>query len=279
VSALTLALVQMVVSSVVEENLEKASSMVEKAAAAGAQVVALPEMFSCPYQTDLFPLYAQLEGGPMWQWLSALAIRENIWLVGGSVPELDEQGKVYNTCYVFDPSGKQVGKHRKVHLFDININNGQQFKESDTLTAGKDLCLVETPFGKIGIMICFDIRFMEWARLLTDAGADLLIIPGAFNMTTGPKHWELLMRMRAVDNQLFVAAVSPARDASAGYIAYGHSMIVDPWGEVLHRLDEKEGIMISEIDLSMNAKIRAQLPVLSARRNDLYALCAKGEKE
>lgn len=278
-SALTLALVQMVVSSVVEENLEKASSMVGKAAAAGAQVVALPEMFSCPYQTDLFPLYAQLEGGPMWQWFSALAIRENIWLVGGSVPELDEQGKVYNTCYVFDPSGKQVGKHRKVHLFDINIKNGQQFKESDTLTAGKDLCLVETPFGKIGIMICFDIRFMEWARLLTDAGADLLIIPGAFNMTTGPKHWELLMRMRAVDNQLFVAAVSPARDASAGYIAYGHSMIVDPWGEVLHRLDEKEGIMISEIDLSMNAKIRAQLPVLSARRNDLYALCVKGEKE
>lgn len=268
----TLALVQMAVGSEKEKNLEKAALMVEEAAAAGADVVVLPEMFACPYQTELFPKYAEPEGGPMWQALSDMAKKENIWLVGGSVPELGDGGAIYNTCFVFDPTGKQVGRHRKVHLFDIYLKNGQQFKESDTLSPGSDLCLVDTPFGRLGIMICFDIRFMEWARLLTDAGADVLIVPGAFNMTTGPRHWELLMRARAVDNQIFVAAASPARDPASGYVAYGHSMLVDPWGEVLHQLDEKESILVSVIDVSMNERIRSQLPVLSARRTDLYEL-------
>lgn len=269
---LTLAMIQMAVGSDIPSNIDKARLMVEEAAAAGAQVVVLPEMFVCPYETALFPEVAEAEGESMWQALSAMASNEKIWIVGGSMPEKDSAGAVYNTCYVFDPEGRQVGKHRKVHLFDIAIKNGQMFKESDTLSPGSELCVVETPYGNLGIMICFDVRFVEWARLLTDAGADVLIIPGAFNMTTGPKHWELLMRARALDNQLFVAAASPARNAEAGYIAYGHSMLVDPWGEVLHELDEKEGILVSEIDLEINRKVRAQLPVLSARRKDLYRL-------
>lgn len=272
-----LALVQMAVTPNVKHNLEKAALMVEEAAASGAALIALPEMFACPYQTNLFPQYAEPEGGPTWEALSEMARKEGVWLVGGTVPELGDEGAVYNTCYVFDDQGMQVGKHRKVHLFDIDIAGGQRFKESDTLTAGSELTLVDTPFGKLGIMICFDVRFAEWARLLTDGGAQLIVVPGAFNMTTGPRHWELLMRSRALDNQLFVAAVSPARDMAAGYVAYGHSMIVDPWGEVLHRLDEKEGILVSEIDLEMNAVVRRQLPVLSARRQDLYALNFKGE--
>lgn len=272
---LKLALVQMAVGSDISKNLERAREMVTKAVSMGANVVALPEMFICPYETALFPKVAELEGGEIWKSLSEIAKQEQIFLIGGSVPERDEQGFIYNTCYVFNMNGEQVGKHQKVHLFDINIHLGQQFKESDTLTAGKDLCLVDTPFGKIGIMICFDIRFGEWARLLADAGADLIVVPGAFNMTTGPKHWELLMRARAVDNQLFVAAVSPARSTGAGYVAYGNSLIADPWGEVLHRLDEKEGILISEIDFEVNDRVRAQLPVLSARRQDLYALNIK----
>ncbi|MGL6162792.1 MAG: carbon-nitrogen hydrolase family protein, partial [Aeromonas veronii] len=272
-----LAIVQMKVDENSDINLEKAALLVEEAAAAGANLVVLPEMFVCPYQTNVFAEYAQKEGGAIWGKLSTIAAKEKIWLVGGSVPELGENDEIYNTCYVFDPQGNQVGKHRKVHLFDIQIKNGQRFKESDVLSPGEDLCLVETPFGKIGIMICFDIRFVEWARLLADQGADMIILPGAFNMTTGPKHWELLMRARAVDNQLFVAAASPARDSSAGYIAYGHSMVVDPWGEVLHELDEKEGILVSELDFSMNEKVRAQLPVLSARRGDLYQIGYKDQ--
>ena len=266
------ALVQMKVSSLVGDNLKRAAQLVEEAVIAGAQIVALPEMFVCPYETALFPKYAELEGERMWQALSEMAKKGKIWLFGGSIPEKDESGAVYNTCFVFDPEGRQVGKHRKVHLFDIDIVGGQRFKESDTLTAGNDLCVVETPFGKIGVMICFDIRFTEWAGLLADEGAQMIIVPGAFNMTTGPKHWELLMRSRALDNQLFVAAVSPARDPKASYVAYGNSMIVDPWGVVIHRLEDYESGLISEIDLNIVREVRAQLPVRSARRKDLYRL-------
>lgn len=266
----TLALIQLKVTTVVEENLLSASKQVSAAAKAGAKLVALPEMFACPYQTETFPKYAEVVGGPMWQALSQMAKENDIWLVGGSIPEIDDAGNIYNTCFVFDNEGKQIGRHRKVHLFDIQIKNGQHFRESDTLTPGNDLCVVDTPFGKIGIMICFDIRFVEWARLLADAGAEMIVMPGAFNMTTGPKHWELLMRARAVDNQLFVAAVSPARDPEAGYIAYGNTMVSDSWGEVLERLDAGEETLFCEIDFDKNEKVRAQLPILSARRGDLY---------
>lgn len=268
----SIALLQLSVSTSVKDNLEKAKAKVEEAAKSGAQVVALPEMFACPYQTEAFPKYAEPVGGQMWQALSEMARENNVFLIGGSIPERDEAGRIFNTCFVFDPEGKQVGRHRKVHLFDIQIKNGQHFKESDTLSAGEDLCLVDTPMGRLGIMICYDIRFVEWARLLTDAGAQMIIMPGAFNMTTGPKHWELLMRARAVDNQLFVAAVSPARDPEAGYTAFGNSMVVDSWGEVISRLDEQEGMLLCEVDLSKNEKVRAQLPILSARRTDLYQI-------
>lgn len=266
----SIALIQMKGSPNVEDNLKKAAHLVEEAAIAGAKLIVLPEMFVCPYETPLFPKYAQLEGGPMWQSLSEMAKSNQIWLFGGSIPERDEAGKVYNTCFVFNPEGRQVGKHRKVHLFDIDIKGGQRFKESDTLSPGSELCLVETPYGKVGVMICFDVRFPEWAGRLAEAGATLLIIPAAFNMTTGPKHWELLMRSRAVDNQLFVAAASPARDKEASYVAYGHSLIVDPWGVVIHHLEDCESILISEINLDMCQEVRDQLPVMSAKRRDLY---------
>lgn len=271
----SVALIQMKGSSLIEDNLKKAAILVEEGAITGAKIVALPEMFVCPYETALFPKYAELEGGPMWQALSEMARKSKVWLFGGSIPERDEEGKVYNTCFVFNPEGKQVGKHRKVHLFDIDIKGGQRFKESDTLTAGSDLCLIDTPYGEIGVMICFDVRFAEWASLLAEAGAVLLIVPGAFNMTTGPKHWELLMRSRALDNQLFVAAVSPARDREASYVAYGHSMIVDPWGVVIHQLEDFEGVLISEIDLEMVKEVREQLPVMSAKRRDLYPVASR----
>ncbi len=271
----SVALIQMKGSSLIEDNLKKAAIMVEEAAITGAKLIALPEMFVCPYETALFPKYAEPEGGPIWQALSKMAKQSKVWLFGGSIPEKDAEGRVYNTCFVFNPEGEQVGKHRKVHLFDIDIKGGQRFKESDTLTAGSDLCLIDTPYGKIGVMICFDVRFAEWAALLAEAGAVLIIVPGAFNMTTGPKHWELLMRSRALDNQLFVAAVSPARDRAASYVAYGHSMIVDPWGVVIHHLEDVESVLISEIDLEMVKEVREQLPVMSAKRRDLYPVTTR----
>ncbi len=272
---ITLALVQMKVSTDVSLNLERAADWVKEAALKGATVVALPEMFACPYQTELFPKYAEPAKGPIWKTLSKIAKENRIFLIGGSFPEIDEAGHIYNSCFIFNPEGEQVGRHRKVHLFDIQIKNGQSFKESDTLTAGEDTCVFDTPFGRIGVMICYDIRFVEWARLLADQGADLIVMPGAFNMTTGPKHWELLIRARAVDNQLYFAAVSPARDETAGYIAYGNTMLVDPWAEIVDRLEEKEGLLIQTFDFSKNEKVRNQLPILKARRQDLYQVAEK----
>jgi predicted amidohydrolase len=192
-----------------------------------------------------------------------------LYLVGGSVPELD-QGKIYNTCYIFSPQGEQIGRHRKVHLFDIDVPGGQRFMESDTLAAGDQFTVVDTPLGKLGVAICFDIRFSEFFRAMGDLGAQLILIPAAFNMTTGPIHWDLAFRSRALDNQCFLAGCSPARDTSASYVAYGHSLAVNPWGEMLGQLDEKAGTLVVDIDLADLAKYRAQLPILSGRRLDLY---------
>lgn len=269
---LTLGLIQMKVSADVSDNLRRADAWVKQVANEGAQVVVLPEMFACPYQTHLFRDYAEPEGGPIYKALSQMAKDHGVYLVGGSFPELDERGRIFNTCFVFDPLGKAIARHRKVHLFDIQIKGGQHFKESDVLSAGSDLCLFDTPYGRIGVMICFDIRFVEWSRLLADGGAELIVMPGAFNMTTGPKHWQMLMRVRAMDNQLYLAAVSPARDEAAGYIAYGHSLVADPWAEVLAELDENEGIIVQTIDFEKNRKVRAQLPILNARRTDRYRI-------
>lgn len=143
------------------------------------------------------------------------AISTNAWIIGGSVPEVDTDSKVYNTCIVVNSEGEIVAKHRKIHLFDIDVPGKIRFKESDSLTAGQSATLFDTPWGPIGVGICYDIRFPEYAMLLRQRGARFLIYPGAFNMVTGPAHWELLQRARAVDNQCFVAMCSPARDENS----------------------------------------------------------------
>jgi len=266
------ALLQMRVSESKEDNLSRAAAMVGEAAAKGADLVVLPEMFNCPYQTELFPRYAEVEGGTSWQRLSQLAAAHKIILVGGSMPERDRDGRIYNTCFVFDQSGRAIAKHRKMHLFDIAVRNGQHFKESDTLSAGNKAVVFPTSFGVIGVMVCFDLRFPELARLLVDRGAEVVIVPGAFNMTTGPAHWELLFRARALDNQCWFLGAAPARDASAGYVSYGHSLATDPWGDVIGHLDEQEGILLVDIDRERTAAIRDQLPLLHHRRRDVYRL-------
>ena len=165
----------------------------------------------------------------------ALARERGIWLIGGSIPEL-EDGNVYNTSFVYAPDGSCAARHRKTHLFDIDVAGGQRFMESETLTPGSDITTFETPWGTMGLCICFDFRFEELARLMTLRGARVLFVPAAFNMTTGPAHWELLFRQRAVDNQVFTVGTSPARDESASYHAWGHSIVCDPWGSIDFRL-------------------------------------------
>lgn len=254
------------------KNLDALESRMDSLMGRGIDLVTLGEMFNCPYATPNFPVYGEQEGGEVWKRLSSIAKKYNVYLSAGSVPELDENGKVYNTAYVFDREGTQIAKHRKVHLFDIDVKGGQCFKESDTLTAGDHYTVFDTEFGRMGLCICFDFRFPELARLMVQDGARIILVPAAFNMTTGPAHWEIMFRGRALDNQCFVAGTSPARDMSADYHAWGHTLLVSPWGDIIEKLEEKEGLLINDIDLEYVEQIRGQLPLLSARRLDLYEL-------
>ena len=254
------------------ENVRTVKTYLEKIKDENPDFVILPEMFCCPYQTENFPIYAEKEGGPVWQQLSGYAKQYGIYLIGGSMPEKDAEGNVYNTSYIFDREGKQIGKHRKVHLFDIDVKGGQTFKESDTLTAGDSDTVFDTEFGKIGVMLCFDIRFPELSRMMVNVGAKVIFVPAAFNMTTGPAHWELSFRTRALDNQIYMVGCAPARDVSAGYISWGHSIVTDPWGRVTGMLDENEGILLAELDMDYEEQVREELPLLKSRRKDIYQL-------
>lgn len=254
------------------ENVRTVKTYLEKIKDENPDFVILPEMFCCPYQTENFPIYAEKEGGPVWQQLSGYAKQYGIYLIGGSMPEKDAEGNVYNTSYIFDREGKQIGKHRKVHLFDIDVKGGQTFKESDTLTAGDSNTVFDTEFGKIGVMLCFDIRFPELSRMMVNDGAKVIFVPAAFNMTTGPAHWELSFRTRALDNQIYMVGCAPARDVSAGYISWGHSIVTDPWGRVIDMLDEKKGILLAELDMDYEEQVREELPLLKSRRKDMYKL-------
>ena len=269
---LTIAQLQLTVSTNKEKNLANLAEALPKVKAEGAQLVCLGEMFNCPYDNACFPVYAEPEGGAFYTALSNLAKEYGIYLSAGTVPECDAEGRIFNTAYVFDPQGTLIAKHRKMHLFDIDVKGGQRFMESDTLTAGDEVTVFDTAFGKMGICICFDIRFPELSRMMALQGAKLILVPAAFNMTTGPAHWEISYRMRALDNQCFFAATSAARDMTASYHAYGHSMITDPWGAVVHEMDEKPGIAVTRIDLDRTEEIREQLPLLKARRPELYFL-------
>ena len=254
------------------QNVRTAGIYLEKIKDEKPDFVILPEMFCCPYQTQNFPVYAEEEGGPVWQQLSEYAKQYGIYLIGGSMPEKDAEGKVYNTSYIFDRQGKQIGKHRKVHLFDIDVTGGQTFKESDTLTAGDHDTVFDTEFGRMGVMLCFVIRFPELARMMVNDGAKAIFVPAAFNMTTGPAHWELSFRTRALDNQIYMIGCAPMRDESAGYISWGHSIVTDPWGRVIDMLDEKEGVLLTELDLDYEEQVREELPLLKSRRKDMYRL-------
>ena len=254
------------------ENVRTVKTYLEKIKDENPDFVILPEMFCCPYQTENFPIYAEKEGGPVWQQLSGYAKQYGIYLIGGSMPEKDAEGNVYNTSYIFDREGKQIGKHRKVHLFDIDVKGGQTFKESDTLTAGDSDTVFDTEFGKIGVMLCFDIRFPELSRMMVNDGVKVIFVPAAFNMTTGPAHWELSFRTRALDNQIYMVGCAPARDVSAGYISWGHSIVTDPWGRVSGMLDENEGILLAELDMDYEEQVREELPLLKSRRKDIYQL-------
>ena len=263
-------LVQMPVTADLQKNLAFARREILDLAERGAEIVVLPEMFCCPYDTARFAEYAEPMGGETFCALQSAARDAGVLLIGGSVPELDHRA-VYNTCYVFDRE-EYVTRYRKMHLFDVAIPGGQNFRESDALAAGDSLAVVQTRFGTIGICICFDIRFPELARLYALAGVEILFVPAAFNPTTGPAHWELTMRARALDNQCYVVACAPAQDPGASYVSYGHSVVCSPWGDVVSQLTERAESRVVELDLSRIQEVREGLPLLESRRTDRYEL-------
>ncbi|TRY54624.1 hypothetical protein DNTS_001608 [Danionella cerebrum] len=270
-SKFRLAVVQLHVSKIKADNLGRAQKLVKEAAGQGANVVILPECFNSPYGTRFFAEYAEKIPGESTQVLSEAAKECGIYLVGGSIPE-EDGGKLYNTCLVYGPDGKLLVKHRKIHLFDIDVPGKIRFQESETLSPGNSFSIFETPFCKVGVGICYDIRFPELAQIYAKNGCQLLVYPGAFNMTTGPAHWELLQRGRALDNQVYVATASPARDETASYVAWGHSAVVNPWGEVVSKAGSEESVVYADIDLQYLADVRRQIPITVQRRNDLYSV-------
>ena len=252
-----------------KESMQKAEKFIREAAGNGAEIISLPEMWNCPYSNDYFRKYAEKESGETVEFLSSIASDLGIYLIGGSIPEIDGED-VFNTSFSFDRKGNIIGKHRKVHLFDIDVKGGLRFMESDTLTAGHDMTVIDTEYCKIGVAICYDVRFPEWFRKMALSGAKVIILPAAFNLTTGPAHWDITMRARALDNQVYFAANSPARDEAGPYQAYGGSCIVDPWGRFISHADERECIIYGDVDIETVESVRQQLPLLKHRREELY---------
>ncbi|KAL3227463.1 hypothetical protein MRX96_004170 [Rhipicephalus microplus] len=251
------ALIQLAVKASKAENLARAGVEIKKAASSGAKFVCLPECFGFPYGAQYFPKYAESIPGETSEMLSRAARENGVYLIGGSMAE-SENGKLYNTCLVYGPDGEMLAKHRKVHLFDIDIPGKITFRESDSFTAGNSLTTFDTPYCK---------------------GCKLLFYPGAFNMTTGPLHWELLQRGRAVDNQLYVATASPARDESGSCVTCGHSMLVDPLGKVVASAGAYEEVVIAEVDLEYFEATRNLIPIMKNKRDDLYDVVSIGDRK
>ena len=261
---------QLNVSADKKKNIAEAKAAIDKLA--DADIIVLPEIWNGPYDTKCFREYGETEkDGESIKMLSEMAAKLGKIIVGGSISELDGD-RVYNTSFVFDRQGKIIAKHRKMHLFDIDVKGRQSFKESLVLSAGEDVTVFDTPFCKVGLCICYDYRFPELARLMALKGAQIIIVPAAFNMTTGPAHWEIMFRSRSLDNQIYSVGVAPARDENGGYVSYANSIAVSPWGDVIKRFGEKEQLEITELDLDRVYEIREQLPLLKHRREDVYIL-------
>lgn len=238
-------------------------------------MVLLPEMCLTPYQNSAFVASAEPAEGPVNDRFAEIAKKAGVWLVAGTVAERGPNQEIYNTSYVFNPQGERIARCRKMHLFDIDIEGGVRFMESDTLTPGEEVVTFETPWGIMGLCVCFDIRFPELARQLALDGAQILFVPGAFNRSTGPLHWEVILRARAIDNQLWTAGCAPACQPETGYCSWGHSILCDPWGKIVEQFGEDERVEVFTVDLEEVQRARAQIPMISARRTDLYELVWK----
>ncbi len=250
-----------------KENVAHAVSLIEKAAQNGAQLITLPEIFYYPYELLAIRGIAESDNATLEQ-LQHVAQKCGVYLCTGSIAEKREDG-IRNTSYLLDPSGNVLLKYSKSHLFDVHFE-GFRVKESVVFTAGDDIPVVKTPIGTISILICYDIRFPELARTCALQGAEIIIVPAVFTTITGPAHWHVLFRARAIENQVFLLAASQAPSDKARQTSYGHSLVVDPWGTILTEAATDETILYAELLADSLIDTRKRIPVFSQRRPDIY---------
>jgi len=258
-------LVQMVSTPVVAENLEAAGRLVAQAAAQGARLVALPEYFCILGMRDTDKVAAKEKdgAGPIQEFLAAAAKRHGIWLVGGSVPlECSDPGKVRNSCLVYDSEGRRAARYDKIHLFGLDLG-AERFEEARTIEAGSTPCAIDSPFGRIAVSVCYDVRFPELYRAL--APMDVILVPSAFTATTGRAHWEPLLRARAIENLAWVLAPAQGGTHPNGRQTHGHTMVIDPWGKIVAERTTGAGVVVADIDPEFQANMRRSLPALTHR--------------
>ncbi|MES2537426.1 MAG: carbon-nitrogen hydrolase family protein [Pseudomonadota bacterium] len=265
-NAFAVAAVQMVSTPVVEENFAAARRLIGEAAEQGAKLVLLPEYWPVMgmQETDKLAIAEALADGPIQRFMSDIARAHQIWLIGGTLPMVaPEPGKVLNTMLVYDPAGERIVRYDKIHLFGFTKGE-ESYDESRTIVPGSEVATFDAPFGKVGLSVCYDLRFPELYRAMGDCA--LIVVPAAFTYTTGKAHWEILLRARAIENQCYILAAAQGGKHPNGRRTWGHSMLIDPWGDVKAVLPEGEGLVIGDIEPHSLLKIRENLPALKHRK-------------
>lgn len=254
----------------VEDNLRQASQLLTEAAEESANLAVLPEYFPIisDVETDKLAIQEEFGNGPLQKFLSDKATELGLWIMGGSLPiRTNNSNKVASSCLLYAPDGKCFARYDKMHLFDVCVNKDEKeaYNESSTIVAGSDIVVAETPLAKIGFSICYDLRFAELYREMISRGATVITVPSAFTFSTGRRHWQMLLSARAVENLCFVVASNQCGQNTANRRTWGHSMIIDPWGDVLCSLEDKPGVACADIDLSRLNELRSSFPALDHR--------------
>lgn len=260
------AAIQMISTPSIEENIATARRLIADAAQQGAQLVLLPEYWAAMgmQETDKLGYAEQVDIGPIQAFMAATAREHQIWLIGGTLPLAAQVAdKVLNTMMVYNPAGERVQRYDKIHLFSFTKGE-ESYDEARTIVDGHDVTTFEAPFGKVGLSVCYDLRFPELYRAMGDC--TLIVVPAAFTYTTGKAHWEILLRARAIENQCYVLAAAQGGRHKNGRTTWGHSMLIDPWGEVKTVLPEGEGLVIGDIEPHYLSGVRENLPALKHRK-------------
>ena len=276
-----IAAIQMTSGPQVGANLEEAGRLIAQAVDAGATMVVLPENFAImPMQEgDRLAVVEKDGAGPIQDFLCEQAREHHVWLIGGTIPlQARQRNKVRAACLLFDDQGTRVARYDKIHLFDVKLQNGEEYLESGVIEAGDEIVVVDTPLGRLGLAVCYDLRFPELFRRMLDEGAEIITLPSAFTVLTGKAHWETLLRARAIENLMFVIAAAQVGRHSNGRETYGDSMIVGPWGEVLARLVRGPGFVIADIDREHMQRVRSALPSIEHRKSSHVGKPAKGTR-